>query len=71
MRYNMPRFDEKKKKLMEILDQKSAIMDFGPQKSLSPADSAWHLFWSHSTHIGGTQCKVSHFIQNFKDMAKI
>ena len=60
-----------KKKLTQILGQKSTIMHFGPKKLLSPADSAWHSFWSHSTHIGGTPCKVSHFIHNLNDMAKI
>ena len=25
----------------------------------------------HSTHIGGTPCKVSHFIHNLNDMANI
>ena len=33
-----------KKNLTEILGQKSANMDFGPKKSLSPADSARHPF---------------------------
>ena len=62
---------KKKKDLMEIFGQKSAIMDFGPKKSLSPTDSAWHPFSSHSTHIGGTPCEVSHFIHNLNDIAKI
>ena len=59
MRYNMPRFVEKKKKKIDRnFRAKICHMDFGPKKLLSLADLAWHPFLSHATHIGGTPCKV-------------